>query len=326
MNVVSKKKAYWVTWEIQPRNRSMSQLLGIELFEIIINKPRMIKYPFLIWRTLGLIIKNRPDVLIVQNPSIVLAFVASIFKNIFSYKLIMDAHNAGIYPLEGRNKFLNNIARLICQRVDVTIVTNQQLARQVEAWEGRAFVMPDPLPRYSISKTPSVDKSCKVFLLICTWAADEPYLEIIKAAESLGDQIQLRITGNYRKKLSQSNIDSLQKNIHLLGYISEEKYLLELSAADFTIDLTTREHCLVCGAYESVAMGVPGIISDTEVNRDVFSKGFIFSGNDVDSIRRAIITAVKASSLYQSEIIEMKVLHNKKMESLKEKINDCVFS
>lgn len=321
-----KNKSIWVTWEVQPRNRSMSHLLGINLYEIIVNKSRLIKYPFLIARTLTLLYKTRPHVLFVQNPSIVLAYISALFKNIFSYSLVVDAHNAGIYPLEGESVFLNFITQKICKQADMVIVTNQALAKQVIDWGGRSFVMPDPLPEYSVNKSTQAEQEFKkTFLLICTWADDEPYLEIMRAAESFSDEVILKITGNYKKKLSQDVVDKLSKNIVLLGFVSEEQYVYELSCADFTIDLTTRDNCLVCGAYESVAMGVPGIISDTNVNREVFSKGFIFTKNDVAAIVAAIKKALVESSFYLEGVIHMKSLHIEKINNLKEEINRRVF-
>lgn len=322
-----KSKSIWVTWEIQPRNRSMSHLLGIDLHEIIVNKSKLAKYPFLIIRTLKLLYKVRPQVLFVQNPSIVLAYLSVLFKGVFSYSVVVDAHNAGIYPLEGKSGFLNFITRRICKHADMVIVTNQALANQVAAWGGRSFIMPDPLPEYSVRKSAQVDgNGKKTFLLICTWADDEPYLEIIKAASGFADKVVLKITGNYKKRLSPDFVDGLEKNIVLLGFVSEEQYVHELANADFTIDLTTRDNCLVCGAYESVAMGVPGIISDTSVNREVFSKGFIFSRSDVESVSVAIKTALDdESSVYLNAIGEMKSLHIEKINHLKEEINKRVF-
>lgn len=321
-----KNQSIWITWEIQPRNRSMSQLLDVNLHEIIVNKSRLVKYPILIVRTISILLNVKPKVLFVQNPSIVLAYLTALLKSIFSYYLVVDAHNAGIYPLEGRSKILNFFTRTICKRANMVIVTNQTLAEQVRVWGGNPFIMPDPLPEYRIKKS-SIQKSenSKTFLLICTWADDEPYLEIIKAAESFPGDVILKITGNYKKKLSQDFIDKLGKNIVLLGFVSEEQYVHELSCADFTIDLTTRDNCLVCGAYESIAMEVPGIISDTTVNKEVFPKGFIFSKNDASSVANALKVALTSNKEYLEDIASMKAMHNEKIRNLKEEINRKIF-
>lgn len=319
------KNAIWVTWEVQPRNRSMSKLLGADLNELIINKSRWIKYPILVLRTVFLLINNRTKVIFVQNPSIVLAYVSSVLKYVLGFKLIVDAHNAGIYPLEGKSKILNYITRKICVRADIVIVTNVALSNQVREWGGQPFIMPDPLPDYGSIKALYGEEKVKNFLLICTWADDEPYLEIINAAKTLQGIANLRITGNYKKKLTSSQIEDLPKNITLLGFVSEEDYINELSCADFTIDLTTRENCLVCGAYESIAMGVPGIISDTLVNRDTFSLGFVYSKNDSQSIQDSMLQAVEKINLYRDGVREMKDIHCSRIIQHRDRLLENVF-
>jgi glycosyltransferase involved in cell wall biosynthesis len=326
MSEIKTPKSIWITWEVQPRNRSMSKLMGVALYEIIINRSRLIKYPFLIIRTLLLLIKIKPEVLFVQNPSIVLAYISLIFKYLISYKLVVDAHNAGIYPLEGKSRFLNYITRRICGNADMIIVTNSALANQVKIWGGDPFVMPDPLPDYE-GRTASYDnKSIKDFLLICTWSDDEPYSEIIKAAQLLEGKINLRITGNYKKKLTDSEVSNLSKNITLLGFVSENDYINELSLADCTIDLTTRENCLVCGAYESIAMGVPGILSEGVINRSTFPTGFIFSQNDSESISLAMLQALDNLSSLRSDVVEMKNTHESRIALYKNQIVEKVFN
>ncbi len=317
--------AIWITWEIQPRNKSMSKLVGADLKELIVNKSRWIKYPILILRTAFLLINNRAKVIFVQNPSIVLAYVSSVLKCLLGFKLIVDAHNAGVYPLEGKSKILNYITRKICQRANMVIVTNTALSDQVREWGGHPFIMPDPLPDYGNVKATQSNEQIKNFLLICTWAEDEPYLEIIDAAKSLQGVVNLRITGNYKKKLTSSQVESLPKNITLLGFVSESEYVHELSHADFTIDLTTRDNCLVCGAYESVAMGIPGIISDTSVNRQTFSLGFVYSDNKSHSIREAMLQAVEKIDFYRNQVSEMKGLHSSRTTQCRDSLLEKVF-
>lgn len=325
MTNLNNQNAMWVTWEVQPRNRSMARLLGADLHEIIFNQSRLIKYPILILRTLLLIAKQNPKVLFVQNPSIVLAYIVVLAKKIFSYRLIIDAHNAGIYPLEGKSGFLNAITKIICSHADMTIVTNQALAQQVEVWGGKYFVMPDPLPIYETKRSALRNTNIKTFLLICTWSDDEPFHEIIKAAELLQGKIVLKITGKYQKKLTQDFVLGLSKNIELLGFVSEEQYTHELSLADFTIDLTTRENCLVCGAYESISMEVPGVLTDTSANRSTFEHGFIFTNNDVESVKIALEKALDQYDFYLEDILRMKTIHMERVNSLKDKLKNKAF-
>lgn len=300
----------WITWEVQPRNRSMSSLLGVPLYEILLNGNRFIRYPILLFKTLSLIIKEKPQLIFVQNPSIVLALFAILLKILLNKRIIVDAHNAGIFPLEGSNSILNTIARFISKKADVTIVSNKYLANIVDGWNGKSFVMPDPLPQITpTEETLSTEKGKKGYILfICTWASDEPYREVINAANSL-QNIDIYITGNFRKKISVDEQKTLPQSIKLLGFVSEKDYIKYFSNSIAAIDLTTRDNCLVCGAYEGAALGIPTILSDSQINREVFTHGYLYTENNSADITRAIQTALERREHLKAALMEFKTHH-----------------
>ena len=57
---------------------------------------------------------------------------------------------------------------------------------------------------------------------------------------------------------------------------------------DATIDLTTRENCLVCGAYQSIAAGKPMVLSKTRALQTFFPAGAVYTDNSAADIRRCI--------------------------------------
>ncbi len=316
MSVHKQNNSGWFTWEVQPRNRSMSASLGVDLYEFTSKRPRSIKYIILLAKTLSAIFSKKISVIYTQNPSIVLSFVAVCLKLCLRRIVIVDAHNAGIYPLEGKHKFLNLIARFIARNANLVIVSNKYLAEQVTNWGGTPFVFPDPIPPIANHPTqPPLPAGENFALFICTWAADEPYFEVIKAAELTPD-IAIYVTGNYKNKLTQDTIKSLPNNVRLLGFVSEEEYVHYFSNALVAIDLTTRDHCLVCGAYEAAALGVPAILSDSKVNRDIFNKGFIYTSNNAHDIAISIQTAVSQRQSLATEIKQFKQSHNQLIDSL----------
>ena len=54
------------------------------------------------------------------------------------------------------------------------------------------------------------------------------------------------------------------------------------------VDLTAIEDCLVCGAYEAVALGRPLVTSDTAALRQYFRRGTVYSRHDHASLAAAI--------------------------------------
>jgi glycosyltransferase involved in cell wall biosynthesis len=297
-------KGIWITWEKQRRNIGLSSALGWPLYEIISDKPQIKRYLNSVRKTIETIWKEKPEILIVQNPSIVLTTLSAILKLLFGYKMVMDAHNAGIYPSEGHNKLLMKLSKRLQKKADLVIITNEDLKKVVEKNGGKAFILPDKLPEtHSAPSYPFKGKINIVF--ICTYATDEPFLEVFKAAEKLPDDIIIYVTGKYIGKVDPS---SVPKNVKLLGFIPDEIFWSLLNSADFLMDLTTRENCLVCGAYEGTALEKPLILSDTKSLRTYFNMGSVFVKPEAESIAIGVIEAINKYSELKKDIKRMKII------------------
>jgi glycosyltransferase involved in cell wall biosynthesis len=70
--------------------------------------------------------------------------------------------------------------------------------------------------------------------------------------------------------------------------------------------LTDYENCLVCGAYEAVAAEVPLILSDTKALRTYFSKGVVFTKNNVNDIAEKVNSAIERKEVMEKEIQQLK--------------------
>lgn len=304
MNKPESKKVIWITWENQLRNKTLSKHVGAKLYQLECKKSRLIRYISLTWTTFKIIMIADTKNVIVQNPSIILALTANLFCRLRFKHLIVDAHNGGIYPLDGESTVLNWLAIFILKITPLTIVTNQALVDYVVKKGGRAIIVPDPLPSLPIIEQ---EKSKQVLIVfICTWAKDEPYDAVIEAASKLPEDYIIYITGKYQKKLSNERLKHLPKNVKLTGFISEQEYNELLNKVDITLDLTTRENCLVCGAYESVAVEKPMILSDTKALRNYFKAGAIYTQNTGKDISDNIKHLVKNKIQYLNEIKNLK--------------------
>lgn len=289
------KTSIWVAWEHQTRNRSLSALLNIPLYEIVSEKKGLRRYVESLSKTLRLIRSRKPDVIFCQNPSIVLSFFCVFFKRLLSFSVIVDEHNAGLFPLDGKSKVMNSIARYIVRSACAVIVTNTSLASQCQIWGGSPIVVEDPLPDfgkwYSVDEqffTKSKAKNKRPFelMFICTWASDEPYMEVLQAANAFSrEALRIIITGRYSGKVDPSEIPAC---VHLTGFLSKKDYVNQLASVDGVIVLTTRRDCLNCGAYEAVSLLKPGILSDTRALRSYFSSGFLFTDNSVGDITHCV--------------------------------------
>ena len=304
----------WITWEKQRRNHSMSAELPAVLVEIIDNSSRIKRYIRSAYQTIYALRKYKPDLFFVQNPSIVLATLALAYHKITSVPFVVDAHNSGLFPSTSHRNPLNMLARFIIRHTPITIVTNKTLLEYVESVGGCAAILPDPLPEFTHpSSDPHIDNYFNV-LFICTWAEDEPYMEVISAASNLPDDVRIHITGNSKNRLT--GLNELPVNVILTGYIGESEYVSILHTCDLVIDLTTRQDCLVCGAYEAISAAQPLILSDTPSLRDYFRNCALYTNNSSEDIAEKILYAKRHIDELRTAVAEEKRSINDRWSSL----------
>ncbi len=296
-------KMAWITWESQVRNRSMSRSLGANLHELTANGGRFRRYLVLTFRTFPILSCSDYQVLFTQNPSILLSLLNVVIAKATGKYAIVDAHNAGVHPSigAGNSKFLNTINNFVIRHADYVIVSNRVLAEVIERRGGSAVVLPDPIPLLSHRPRTIEKRDRFTVLFVCSWATDEPYFEVIEAARSLPECL-MYVTGNYKKKLGSEYISRLPENVELTGYIPDAKYEQLLQSVDVVIDLTTRDNCMVCGAYEAAAAATPAILSDHTVNREYFAPGYIYTRNNTASIISAIRDAERTCGQLRQDI------------------------
>ena len=297
----------WISWEIQRRNRSLSRKFSARLYEINVRHNRVVRYAISIIRTIRALREENPLLIFAQNPSVVLAWLCVIYGKLYRIPVVVDAHNAGIYPQHG--KWLNRITGKIFHIADFTMVTNHSLAEYVARQGGRPLVLPDPIPIFELSGSCIARDRLKGkfnVLFVCTFAVDEPYLEVIKAASLLEQDVYVYITGDSKGKEKEYPA-CLPGNIIFTGYLPEEDYVQMLFSVDVIVDLTTRQDCLVCGAYEAVAAGTPLIVSDSEALRRQFSIGALFTDNTSDDLARKITTAILSKEVFAQQMRDLKV-------------------
>jgi glycosyltransferase involved in cell wall biosynthesis len=140
---------------------------------------------------------------------------------------------------------------------------------------------------------------------ICTFSDDEPYRQVIESAKYLPKDVTIYITGN-SNKLNPEIKQMTPENIVFTGFISEREYWELLSSVDVIIALTDRQNCLLCGAYEAVAVGKPIILTSTTALKQFFHKGCVYTLNDERSISRGILNALSNIQTLLDDISALK--------------------
>lgn len=302
MAVTTPPTIVWVTWERQRRNSSLASALGARLFEFDFHGSRPARYLRAIPATVWTIARMRPRVLIVQNPSMVLALLGVALSRLARFRLIVDAHNAGLQPDGDAGRLRRFLASFIARRAHVTIVTNPALKRVVGGYGGRAFVLPDGVPLLPPGRVPEDDSGRRRVLVVCSYSPDEPYEAILRATSTLDPETAVFVTGRMPAPAERHLREMASAQVVFTGFLPEDDYVGQLRACDVVVDLTSRDACLVCGAYEATAAGKPMVLSDSLANRSYFDRGAVYTAASPAAIAAAIRQAIDSRERLTAEV------------------------
>ena len=274
-----------LTWMDQRRTQELCAGLDLELVVLKTRWRGPLRYLLLSCRTVRLLVRRRTQVLLVQNPSLILATLALLMRFLLGYRLIVDAHNEAVEPYINRQRWVKSLSRWVIRNADLTIVSNRQLAALVEGWGGRSFTLPDPIPiPPAVLPARALDGVFNV-VLIATHAPDEPIEQVFEAVR--GTDVNLYVTGNARR-MDAALAARAPENVRFTGFLPDPDYWALLRSADAIIDLTLMEDCLVSGAYEALAVGTPMLLSNNRASIELFSGAASFTDNTTADIRREL--------------------------------------
>lgn len=301
-----KNNKVWLAWENQRRSTMLAKELKADLCQIESDLPRLLRYIKLSLKTIHILTNKRYNFIFVQNPSIVLCLIVILIKKFLgNVKIIIDSHTPYI-KLKGIKEVIFNLITTIVYRcADHIIVTNRDLKEIYEKLYPKAsfYALPDKIPEFgNINKIELLSKVN--ILLICTYAEDEPYIEVFKAMKRLSNAT-LYVTGK-KSKISQEALIIKPDNVILTDYLPDSEYNSILNSVDIIIDLTEIENCLVCGAYEGLAAEKVLILSDKKVLKEYFDEGVIHTKNDSESIYDNIQLAIENYEKLKMDIVHLK--------------------
>lgn len=316
------KKQVWITWERQTRNRSMAKMLQASYIEYGFRKG-LLRYFVLSFKTILFLVKNKPEVIYFQNPSVVLGMVCVLY-GVFSKrpKLIGDYHNCALD--ESSRMFPVNA--FIARYCALVIVTNPSLEIVVKRMKAVAVSCPDPLPDLEIKVEKAQQNRSIVF--VTSWADDEPINEVLNAymESGLSDEgISLLITGRAKlNKLAFSQDHYERCGITFLGFVDEACYWMLLQSAYFVVDLTTRENCMVCGAYEALAVRRVLLLSNNTATTEYFGFNVTYTNNTQTDICEKLKFIHQNIALLNDRVNEIFISVTKKQHDNVNKIKSLV--
>lgn len=298
------------------RADGISRRLGANLHML---NTSSIKHPLLFTKTLHILVKENPKIILCQSPPITCALVALIYRYFFglkSTKILIDAHTGSIY-----NTWSKRITKLIMKKADGIIVTNEELQNDLSAKGVNSTVLEDPIPEVcthfsectlDVHNANEKRESYKI-AVICSFAKDEPIREILHAASTIPGS-EFYFTGD-KSKAKINLLVTKSANVYFTGFLDYKDYLLLLKGSDVIMDLTKNDKTMVAGAYEAVALEKPLITSNWPPFTRYFNKGTIHIDNSVQMIRNAIETAINTRYEMSKEMQQLKTEKNDEWES-----------
>ena len=298
----------WITWEKQRRSLVLSDEFHCKLFLYDKkHKYKISRYISASVKTLAFVKKYNPNVVFCQNPSIVLCCLMCVVKPLYGYKIVIDRHSNFMFNLNVyfRKKIFLILSNYTIKKADITVVTNDSLKNiYVNNIGGNGFTLPDKIPELSTVKEFNIDKNKKNVFFITSFSRDEPIEEFFNAISEIPDEYYFYVSGNYRKL--KKNIEKIGKNYELTGYVEEDDFVAILNAVDAVMVLTKHEYTLTCGAYESVSVEKPMILSDTITIKEYFYKGAVYCNNTPEAIKEKIMKCFDEYDKLKKEVIELK--------------------
>jgi glycosyltransferase involved in cell wall biosynthesis len=167
----------------------------------------------------------------------------------------------------------------------------------VELAGGSAVVLPDRLQDININEATrnvvELQDERPTVVIVSTFAPDEPTALVLEAASKM-PHVHFFITGKKEHFFGLGL--ALPTNVELTGFVPDEEYWRLLASAQIVCDLTLMPDCLVCGAYEGLALARPMVLSDNPATRELFSGAAIFAPATVDGIAESWRQALEKQS------------------------------
>lgn len=295
----SKKTGLFVAWRIfQRRNTSVAACFDLETryyyrgWEEKSRLHKAVSYIFKAIAMLADLIRFKPKVVFLQLPPVPVLYIVAAYCRLSGCRYVADCHNVMI-----SSKWLDwPFTKRLLHSADAMLVHNEDVAAYAEQVGFNPITLRDPLPDLHSSDDPALLTKHGLqhgTYIIVPWsfASDEPIEELFEAARDMPET--LFVMTWFAEKMSSELRHVLPANLVLTGYLDSNAFNTIFSQAGAALVLTTREGTQPSAASESIALGVPLIISDLNTTRKLYKDVPIYIENSPEGIKDGVITALQ---------------------------------
>jgi glycosyl transferase family 1 len=271
-----------------------------------------LRYAFLALRTLSLLGRERPRVVLAQNPPIFLPVLLVLTKRFYRFKLVIDHH--AVWSMKTlRQPILSQgigaLERFASGQAESNMSPNNNWTRELRARGATdAFTYHDFIP-----KPPTTTKKVNEwtrnplpphrFLVIAAHGGHPQELleEEIAAVSGLQDYL-LVITGK-REKL-EHRISRLHPSSNVIypGFLDDESYESLKRSADAALSLSTEINTVPHAIHEYLADGLPTIVLKDSLLRSLFDGAIVEIDNASPETVIAALKTVTQDSAARAEL------------------------
>jgi glycosyltransferase involved in cell wall biosynthesis len=294
----------WTRFDV--RCEHIGRQLGASVHYIYSNhkgplRVALVRYVTQSMRTWQLLWRERPRVLMVQNPPIFLVLIAWVYSRLFGARFVVDSHTAAF--LSPKWRWALPLHAFLSRRALTTVVTNEHLRKTVSDWGAPASVLAFTAEEDPTAEPVALAGDFKV-AVVSTGAEDEPLAAVFAAASHV-PEVTFYVTGDV-KRIPPAVLAGRPANCVMTGYVPKARYLSLLASCDVVMDLTTRDHTLLMGAFEAVSLGKPLIVSDWPVLRGFFSEGTLYVDNTPEGIAHGVRQARDEAATLSAGVLALR--------------------
>jgi len=306
------------------RARELSEAVGAEEISItFLYGPRYfapIRYVVLSIRTILLLFRRSPDVVIAQNPPIFCPLVCLLYCSLSGARLIIDHHSIwkvktlGKSPLSRAIGFLEGVvSRAAWANTTVHGVWGRML---VDIGASRVEVIHDFVAKNPSSRNEELRRRFSDRPTICIASHGGHPLERLELeAEAVAQRhdLSLLICGPTAKLAPRIAGLKLPPNVKYVGFLDKSTYETLKASVDFALNITDEPYTLSHVIFEFAASGIPVVSSKEEVVKELFGNSLLYADSKVERVRERVD---EMSSKSEREVYAARIRH--KQEELSE--------
>jgi hypothetical protein len=224
-------------------------------------------------KTLISVIRQKPQVLLLQLPQGPLLLEAYFLKKLVGCKIIADVHTGFLLNTDWKGLILNAPFVKLLSLADAVVAHNEaQLDIIPKNVKNKTVVVYDPW--YLITTKDKINKQENYMVFPASFAPDEPLEEVIEAVNTSKQPLKLYITGNWKRSPELKKYAS--KKIQFTGFLSNQEFNDLLAGASAIITGTTREYTTMMSAWEAIAHNKPLAVTATKTLKTMYSHYAVF--------------------------------------------------